>query len=142
MAEATGAAIPVFRTRVLAIDCWPDSGAMGSRSSLYPRGETMSFREEFVASPATFMHKNIVMPQFFDGRSAETGAPKESRPIGSTIKARDGKRCSKSGGCVYHFSRVLTGLSTAQKLPIYWLAYKDNTFTLGTLSKVDKYMFT
>jgi len=98
----------------------------------------MTFRSDFVSSPETFMQLNIVTPQFRDGGRV----PQESRPIVVTIKEWAGKRCSKRGGKVYHLSQDVSGLSRAEKLPIYWLAYKDKDFTLGTLNGQSQYMFT
>lgn len=98
----------------------------------------MTFRSDFVSSPETFMETNIVTPQFRDGGRM----PTESRPIIVTLKEWGGKRCSKRGGTVYHLSQDVAGLSRLEKLPIYWLAYKDKDFTLGTLNNQSPYMFT
>jgi hypothetical protein len=98
----------------------------------------MAYQEEFVASPETFMRNNVVTPQFRDGGFSIA----ESRPIVITIKEWVGKRCSKAGGKCYYFSVNVDGLSRLQKLPIYWLAYKEDSFTQGVLNNQSRYMFT
>jgi hypothetical protein len=103
----------------------------------------MSFRSDFVSSPETFMATNVVTPQFLDpiGPGYE-GPPSESRPIVITIASWPNKKCSKSGGGCYYFTRNVAGLSQNERLPIFWLAYKQNNFTQGTLTNNSRYMFT
>lgn len=98
----------------------------------------MTAQSDFVASPEEFMKRNIVVCQFRDG----SRAPADSRPLVITIREWANRRCSKPGGKVYHLSSNVTGLSRDEKLPIYWLAYSENTFTQGVLTNASRYMFT
>lgn len=98
----------------------------------------MSDQSEFAAAPEIFMERNIVKCQFLDF----SRVPKESEVIRITIVEQTSKKCSKSGGKVFHLSSNVAGRAQNEILEIYWLAYKQNDFTQGTLDNSARYMFT
>lgn len=100
----------------------------------------MSARSDFVTDPVAFLENNILRCQFFDGGVKIS----ESRPLVVTIKemANGPTVVNRSGGKVYYLTTDTAGCSLAEKVPIFWVGYKQNDVTPGTLSNTSRLMFT
>ena len=100
----------------------------------------MSFQSEFVADPVAFMGKYVLRCQFFDGGFNISG----SRPIVLTVKEMKGspKVLNKPGGKVFYLTTDTAGCGRDEKVPVFWLGYKDNDSTRGMLTNNSRYMFT
>lgn len=99
----------------------------------------MSYQSDFFADPVTFMTTHVVRCQFIDGSAGIS----TSRPMVVTIKQIDEARVvgSKTGR-VFHLSAACAGIGIAEKRPIFWLGYVDNTATRCMLNNRAPMMFT
>jgi hypothetical protein len=100
----------------------------------------MSYQSDFVADPVAFMSVNVLRCQFFDGGFKIS----ESRPVVITIKemANSPRVVNKRNGKVFYLTTDTAGRGRDEKVPIFWLGYKDNESTRGMLTNNSRYMFT
>ena len=99
----------------------------------------MSDQSDFFADPVTFMQTNVVRCQFVDGSSGIA----DSKPMVITIRLIDGATVVGSRvGKVFHLSTNTAGMSRAEKMPIFWLGYTENTASRVTLNNTGRMMFT
>lgn len=99
----------------------------------------MTARQDFVRDPVAFLQDNILRSQFFDGGVRIS----ESQPLVVTIKvmAGDPKIVNKPGK-VYYLTTDVTGCDRTERVPIFWLGYKDNDTVRSTLNNNGRLMFT
>ncbi|MBB3898922.1 hypothetical protein [Roseococcus suduntuyensis] len=102
----------------------------------------MTDRSDFVRDPLEFMERHIVRCQFIDLES--TVRISESRPHVITIKEMPGPPMvlNRRGAKVFHLSNDVSGCARNEMLPIFWLGYRQNKVTQGTLSNQSRVMFT
>lgn len=100
----------------------------------------MSDRSDFVSDPLGFMRKHILRCQFFDGGVKIS----ESRPHVVTIKEMAGspRIVNSPGGKVYYLSADTASCGPGEKVPIFWVGYKQNDVTPGMLTNQSRIMFT
>lgn len=99
----------------------------------------MSDQSDFFDDPVGFLQVHIVRCQFIDGSAGIA----ESRPMVVTIKQIEhASVVGSKTGKVFHLSANTAGLSRAERMPIFWLGYTDNTASRAMLSNNGRMMFT
>lgn len=99
----------------------------------------MSDQSDFFADPVAFMQANVVRCQFIDGSSGISA----SKPMVVTIRqVAEATVVGSKTGKVFHLSANTAGLSRAEKMPIFWLGYANNTASRMMLNDSAKMMFT
>lgn len=99
----------------------------------------MSDQSDFFADPVTFMRTHVVRCQFIDGSSGIS----QSRPMVVTIRQIPNATVVGSRtGKVFHLSTNCAGMSRAEKMPIFWLGYAENTASRLMLTDRASMMFT
>jgi len=100
----------------------------------------MTAQQDFVRNPVAFMQDNILRCQFFDGGVRIS----ESQPLVVTVKVMNGdpKIVNRPNGKVYYLTTDVNGRDRTEKVPIFWLGYKDNDTVRSTLNNNGRLMFT
>ncbi|WP_191084513.1 hypothetical protein [Roseococcus microcysteis] len=102
----------------------------------------MTDRSDFVRDPVEFMGRHIVRCQFFDWNN--TVDISQSRAHVITIKEMQGPPMvlNRPGAKVFYLSNDVAGCARNEMLPIFWLGYRQNKVTQGTLNNQSRVMFT
>jgi len=100
----------------------------------------MTAQQDFVRNPVSFMKENILRSQFYDGGVKIS----DSRPLVVTVKVMQGdpKIVNRPKGKVYYLTTDVAGRDRTEKVPIFWLGYKDNDTVRAMLNNRSRLMFT